>query len=216
LRLALVWKRLLRYCSLTSDQGGYLIVGVETFLRRACALVAVLVLSGCLPSGAGTGAGQDAPLRQVSMLEGRAIIPAPAGYCVDNASLRDQSRAGFVLIAGCDGLMGLPSGTLVSPAIMTVSAVLPKEGAGNAADLAHVLNDSEVLSRSEQNGLTLVQVENAALVPEGVAARHWRGAMRVNGVLLTMAVYGDSSMSGTKGKALLTSLARGIRSHSQR
>ncbi|MDF1802440.1 hypothetical protein [Thalassovita sp.] len=186
-------------------------------MRGACALVVVLILSGCLPSGADKDTVQDAPPpRQAFLLDGRVVIPAPAGYCVDQASLRDQSRAGFVLIAGCDGLMGLPSGTLVAPAIMTVSVVLPKEGATETADIAHVLGDGEVLSRSEQNGLTLVQVENAALVPEGVAPRHWRGAMRLNGVLLTMAVYGDSSMPGPKGKALLNALARGIRSHNAR
>lgn len=173
----------------------------------------VLCVAGCLPAGT---TGQDvAPKRLASLLEGRIQVPAPSGYCIDEASLRNHARAGFVLIAGCDGLMGLPSGTLVPPAILTVSALVPKSGEPQAQDMLRALEGTQILDRSEQGGLILVQVDDNDLVPEGSPSRHWRGAFQMGDVLLTLAAYGDQA-SGAAGKALLSDLATQIRSATRR
>lgn len=195
-------------------QEGRVIATVMTHLNRAACMVAMAFLAGCLPGGqAQTPAGAKA-VRSAELLQGRIGIKAPTGYCVDTSSLRNHPRTGFVLIAGCDGLMGLPAGTLVKPAILTISALVPRDGGAEPQDMLRALNPEAILSQSEQNGLLLVEVENADLVPEGSAAHHWRAAMVQNEALLTLAVYGDQSIGTGRGKALLTEAAAKIRSAS--
>lgn len=169
----------------------------------------LMALAGCLPSGPSKG-DDPKPIRQIALLEGRVQVTTPQGYCLDPASLRNHARAGFALIAGCDGLMGLPSGTLVAPAILTVSALLPRDGAPDPQQMLNALDQATILSKSTQNGLLLVQVEDPDLVPEGSPARHWRAAMVQGDALLTLAAYG-SQISEAQGKALLIDLARNIR-----
>lgn len=171
-----------------------------------------MALAGCLPS-APSKADDPKPTRQTALLEGRVQIAAPQGYCLDPASLRNHARAGFVLIAGCDGLMGLPSGTLVPPAILTVSALLPRDGAPDPQQMLNALDQAAILSKSMQNGLLLVQIEDPDLVPEGSPARHWRAAMVQGDALLTLAAYG-AQITEAQGKALLVELAGNIRAAS--
>ena len=146
------------------------------------------------------------PSRQVALLGGTVVVQAPEGYCVDDASTRNHTKAGFVLMAGCDGLMGLPSGTLVTPAILTVAAAVGP--GGDNADIAPILQTGEVLERYQAADLHIVHVSDESRVPEGSDPHHWRGVMTVNGAVLALAVYGNGDVAGAQGKALLQSLAK--------
>lgn len=175
---------------------------------------ALMALAGCLPADGGQT--QDRmPNRQAVLLGGAVVVQAPEGYCVDDTSTRDHAKAGFVLMAGCDGLMGLPSGTMVPPAILTVSALLPQDGQGaDATAITRALGEGEILDRGQSDGLSLIRVSDAKRVPEGSDPRHWRGAMAVNGAVLALAVYGNGDIADAGGKSLLQSLATATRTAS--
>lgn len=183
-------------------------------MRHVLLGVLLLAGSGCLPAAGDAPSQPSVPVRAVPLLEGRIVVQSPEGYCVDTASLKDQARSGFVLLAGCDGLMGLPSGTLVRPAILTVSALLSRQGPNAQDDIAEAFEPQQILSRSSQGDLTVLHVQNADLVPEGSDSRHWRGNMVVNGAVLTIAVYGEGPIAKDAGKALLIKMAQLMRAAS--
>lgn len=173
-----------------------------------------VLFAGCQLSKPAPPVG-DIPPREVSILQGRLVVPAPSGYCVDQDSLKDHSRAGFVLIAGCDGLMGLPSGTMIEPAVLTVAALIPDQPLTEQRDIADTLMQGRVLGRQEKDGLIMIHLEAPEIVPADSAPNHWRGAMQVNGAVLTLAIYGNGAIAGDRGADLLQTLARQIRVASQ-
>lgn len=184
--------------------------------RSALAILAcALVLAGC-QFGQPSISTSNVPPRQAPLLGGAVQVPAPQGYCVDPSSLKDHRKAGFVLMAGCDGLMGLPSGTMIEPAILTVAAYAPDQPAPEALDVVAALEGVTVLETRKSQGLTLVRLQSADLVPEDSAPEHWRGAMSVNGAVLTLAVYGNGAITKGAGAELLQVLARQIRQASGR
>lgn len=175
-----------------------------------------LVILACVPVLASCQLGQpsistsNVPPRHVSLLEGAVQVPAPSGYCVDLNSLQDHRRAGFVLMAGCDGLMGLPSGTLIEPAILTVAAYVPDQPVQQSLDVAAALDGATVLERRQVGGLNMVRVQSSDMVPDDSAPEHWRGAMVLNEAVLTLAVYGNGAITNSAGAELLQVLARQI------
>lgn len=188
---------------MTYVPGKLLALGVLAGLLAGCQFSAPTAPEGAIPP------------RQVSLLQGQVVVPAPQGYCVDRDSLKDHSKAGFVLIAGCDGLMGLPSGTMIEPAVLTVAALIPDQPLTEPPDIADTLVQGRVLERLEKDGLILVHLEAPEIVPEDSAPNHWRGAMQVNGAVLTLAIYGNGPIAGDRGADLLQTLARQIRVASQ-
>lgn len=182
-----------------------------SYARGLSAALGLVLVAGCLPSDGGSQTKDRVAVRKSSLLQGQIQIPAPQGYCVDPASQKDHARAGFVLMAGCDGLAGLPPGSLVTPAILTVSALIPQQGTPDVKNMLRALGEEDILTRSEKDGLLIVQVRDDKLVPEGSDPTHWRGAMVLDGALVTMAVYGNDGIAGDKGRALLTKLAQGVR-----
>lgn len=174
-------------------------------LKLSLCGAALLALIGCM--GAENAQPKDKmPSRQVTLLDGTVVVRTPEGYCIDDTSTRNHTKAGFVLMAGCDGLMGLPSGTLVTPAILTVAAAVGP--GGEDTDITPVTKTGEVLERHQMAGLNMVRVSDENRVPEGSDPRHWRGVMTVNGAVLALAVYGNSDVAGKQGKLLLQSLAK--------
>lgn len=177
-------------------------------LRR---LLMVLPLAACL----GSGDTDAPPLREVALWQGRVVVTAPEGYCIDRQSLQRGPQAGFVLIAGCAGLTGQPGAT-VAPAVLTVS-VLPRgdlSNAPDAQDLAELVQDADILQSGVAEGLSYVQLSSggAALIPLG-DPRHWRAGMAVAGHPVGLAVYGPegSAIAGQQGLDLLRTLAAAIR-----
>jgi hypothetical protein len=176
---------------------------------RIAAASCAILLAGC-QVGQPTLSTSNIPPRQAVLLEGRIIVPAPQGYCVDQDSLQDHKQSGFVLIAGCDGLMGLPSGTMIEPAILTVAARSLDQPVDEPLDVAAALDKADVLERRKHGGLTLLHLQSPEAVPDDSAPEHWRGAMVVNGAIVSVAIYGNGSIADEAGAELLQVLARQI------
>ena len=181
-------------------------------------------LSGCLGEDSGAlsflSSGKDENvardvLRTVELYEGEIVVRGPEGYCIDRKTMRRQSTGGFVLLASCESLSGV-RGAEVEPVVMTVS-VLPDTGGlprPKPADVARSLRGAEVLTTHEVGEVAMVQFATGG---EGILkqgdARHWRGAMTLNGHLLGFALYArkGSKLAGDEGRNMLSELASTIR-----
>ncbi len=190
-------------------------MGMEAQMTRAIRISLAMVASVCLLAACQKDqpsiSTSNIPPRQVSLLEGRVVVLAPKGYCVDQDSMQDHRQSGFVLIAGCDGLMGLPSGTLIEPAVLTVAAYHPDLPVSDPLDVAGALDGAQVLEQRQTKDLTLLHLQAPDIVPDESASEHWRGAMVVNGAVLTLAIYGNGAIAVDAGADLLQVLARQIR-----
>lgn len=171
---------------------------------------------GFLTPGRGTVQGAGDVPRKVALYDGEVVLRAPEGYCIDRPSMRQDGRAGFVLVASCETLSGLRGQAVVEPVLITVSVLpeVPANGRPTPAEMARDLAPAEVLTSLDAGGLTLVRLSAGGdrILPGG-DPRHWRGSMVVNGYLIGLALYAreGSPMAGREGRDLLTGMARRIR-----
>lgn len=206
-------------------------------LRLALALAGAGLLAGCLdtvgPTGASSGqtvAGakpakpaqwtlfqakpkpRKAPQRRADLVRGKVTVAAPRGYCIDAETKRQGLAGGFVLIASCNSLAGDYAYADVDPVLMTVQAqpaLLTRE-LPDAAALAAAFGGVKVLREVNGDGLTLVHLDAGGdrALPRG-DARHWRGAVMINGYLVGLALYAPkgSPLAGTRGRRVIQALA---------
>lgn len=204
---------------------------------RAAVLFALTIgVSGCLqlPEDQPTGEGEPVqasglfaiistvsrpvgdPLPQAPIAGGDILVKGPTGYCVDGESLTNRASGGFALLASCHVMTGGKSGPNVAPVVMTVSASKFEGGetVPDRANLASAFAPAPVLSGTEVRGLSMVHLATGGekAVPDA-DPRHWRGAMALNGYLVSLAVYGPrgSFVSNAGGSALLVELAQSLR-----
>lgn len=200
-------------------------------LRRWCLLLLILPLAACFDPGAvgeglgfrsppeaapkaGAEAEKQSPLKQAALFDGRIMLQAPEGYCIDAQSLRSGGRGAFALIASCANLSGAPS-EAVPPAVITLTA-LPRRllaQAPKVEDLAESAAPAKVLMSDQQPGFSLVQLSEGgdAALPGG-DPRYWRAGMLVNGHIVGLALYGPegSEITGESGKKLLVGVASSL------
>ena len=202
---------------------------LPNLLRPVAILAALAGLTACaeMDQGGAQGEGLFAivstvsrpvgdPLPQAPIAGGDILIKGPPGYCVEGRSLRNRASGGFALLASCHVMTGGKSGAEVAPAVMTVSAQAMAGGVQvpDRRALAQAFAPSQVLAQSSVKGLTMVHLGQGGdtAVPDA-DPRHWRGAMALNGYLVSLAVYGpkDSAEAGAAGSALLVELAEALR-----
>ncbi len=144
--------------------------------------------------------------RSASFFGGDVIVTGPHGYCIDPASVQRGGGAGFALMASC-AHMGSAAGSIpdgdVPPAVVTVS-VLARDGRAqqpSARRLAAPWANAGVIRQIDGDGISLIQLERGGdtQLPGG-DARHWRGAMLINGHVIGLAAYGEAG-SGVAEKA---------------
>lgn len=206
-------------------------------VRPVLALAAGGLLGGCIEGGitagslgfaaSGTRAAPPVratplgrPLKTVALVGGRVVVSGPDGYCIDGDSVTTGGEQGFAVVASCEVLSGGAIGKPVEPVILSVTVLPPGEGGTlvpSAAALAAAQAPARVLERVEARGLTLVHLASGGDAATGSGdARHWRGAMSVNGHLVMMALYVSegSPLAGSAGQVLLRQMARRLDSAS--
>ena len=205
-------------------------------IRPAFWLSAGVLLAGCMDGGdggfafrGGTGGigggalsqprerdGSDA-LREADLAGGQVVAAGPRGYCVDDTTV-SRRGGGFALIASCQSLGA--SGPLVPPAVMTVT-VLPRLAGGQdeltAEDITAVMAPAQALAEMNGDGVAFVHLDTGGkdVIPGG-ADGHWRAAMRVNGYLVGLALYGPegSPLADDDGLSLIAALSEAVRAAS--
>ncbi|WP_206080243.1 dihydroxy-acid dehydratase [Pacificoceanicola onchidii] len=172
------------------------------------AAVLALGLAGCLPlPGAQSGAKSDAaPIAEAKLASGAITVSGPEGYCIDPKTLDTGGSRDFALIASCMSLSDGEVGYFVEPVLITVTvgpagpdAALPSaQGFAAAAG-------AELLDEGDERGLILANLSSGGDGPEGVAARHWRGAFLLKNRLVLLALYAPegSDYVGARGGRML-------------
>lgn len=169
---------------------------------RGIAFLALVALASC---EATTG---RPPLQQAALEEGAVVVGGPGGYCIDPVTLERRAGRGFAVLASCQILSDGESGGFVDPMMLTVT-VGPVEGAAalpSPETMAAEAGQRVIAGGGVVDGLSLVHLAAGGnrVLPEG-DPRHWRGAFRLNGRLVLMALYApkDGTLAGRDGAAML-------------
>ncbi len=187
--------------------------------KRVLAGLVLLVQTGCADGPslafAPTKTADTDRQTEIALAEGRVALRAPAGFCIDPASVSTRGRDGFAMLARCnkinpDTVALALSGQ--SPAVMTVSTrAWTREGTGiSSADIAGAYPEGAVLDTRDTSPMAMVRAKGGAPRINGLSETHWRGAMVINDQLVVMGLYApqDSRALGTSGAGLLDQLAR--------
>ena len=149
---------------------------------------------------------------------GEVVIPAPAGWCVEPASLKAKGQSGFALFAGCAAMTEDQAGPWVPAGVLTAT-VSRRRAPGDviAPDaLRRVVSEAQVQEQQLRDGVALVHLMPAKAASEdGLGDPHWRAVFVSGGRAISLAAYGPAQgeISGQSGGELLLYLARGIRSN---
>ncbi|MEM5476143.1 hypothetical protein [Pacificibacter sp. AS14] len=139
------------------------------------------------------------------LLSSNFIVTAPDGFCVDGASLKDTSKASFVLMADCAALSSKNRKVDQSRSVLlTVTISAPLESAGSVTPRAleqffGTEQGRTVLSRDSDAATvsaTMEKVGNDTLILhiydsaptniEGLAQEDWRAFTVINNRLVTL------------------------------
>ena len=169
--------------------------------KASAAALSVAALAGCdagLPFGGGAPA-----VTRAEMAFGAVALQAPRGYCIDQATLRED----FALLARCDTL-GAPAAAAGAPlGVMTVSlAPAPEDGAiPDAQTTAAALSLEGVTKTRDMANAVMFQASGAAPI-ENMSDVQWRGTALIGTQLMGLALYGPENgrAVGLEGRELMT------------
>ncbi len=179
------------------------ITGKSHILLSRCgaALLALAALAACEVT-------RRPPLQQAALENGAVIIAGPAGYCIDPVTLDRSAGRGFAVLASCQNLSGGETGGIVDPMMLTVTvgSAGPSGALPSPEVMAAEAGQSPIAGGGVRDGLSLVHLAAGGnrVLPEG-DPRYWRGAFRLNGRLVVMALYApqDGVLAGGDGAEML-------------
>lgn len=177
-------------------------------ISGAASLALIGLLAACqVTPGALTLSGQT---RSLSVLSGAMQVAAPAGYCVDKQSARQQADGAVVLIGRCSGASQQPP-ALISVTIGAAGSAGVLAG-GDAALAAFFRSPNGRAALSRTGSAETVQILATANF-DGAFALHiaetglgdyWRAVLGVSGRLVTLSVQGPN------GSAIDPAVGRGL------
>ena len=180
------------------------------------------MLAGCqIDPGGFAPAGQA---RALSVLGGAMTVAAPAGYCIDQRSARQQADGAVVLMGRCSG------GSNLAPAVISVTigvagsaGVLADGGAAMAAFFQTTSGRAALSRTGTPEDVQVVQAANSngsfklRIVETGVGD-YWRAVTGLSGRLVTLSVQGPATatLDPTEGRRLLDASILAIRKANSR
>lgn len=190
------------------------------YLRTIAGLLCAGLAAGCsdlrLPEGgsglAFSGTAVRQPQEQAGFARGSVVLVPPKGFCIDQSGIRRTGSEGFAMMARCDalGVRGFFGNR--SPAVITAAIGAQPDGARvpTAADLSRIAGEAHVQEVRTDLLLPLVRLQGAEGALPGAAAVHWRGALVLDGHILSLALYAPEGSPGldSQGAMLLNDLAR--------
>ncbi|MGC1496259.1 MAG: hypothetical protein WA790_10645 [Sulfitobacter sp.] len=153
---------------------------------------------------------QVKPLSQANLADGAVTLVAPRGFCIDSKSVKKQ----FALMARCD-VLGAPQAAGDAPLGFITVSVLPSttDGAIPAMqDLAFANGLTNATDPKTSKGHLVFRGEGPAPI-DGVSANHWRGAARIGGQIISVALYGPAGGRAVSGEG--RSIVSAVMSRSQ-
>lgn len=186
--------------------------------RRLAALILCLpLLAACVAGGM--------PIRVQPVLDGAVRVAAPAGYCIEPGSAREQAGSAIVLMGRCTK----GAGSAQAPAILTAAVGAQGSGldiAANGAELAAFFTSAQGRAAQSRSGrAATVQVLEAVAAGDAFLIRltdtspdrdgagapglgqpeSWRAVLTLAGRLVTLSVTGtvQAPLDRDAGRALL-------------
>lgn len=192
----------------------------------AAALAALAVLPGCLDFG-----GADDLVASAVVTRGEITIAGPRGFCVDTPTLRDGRDGGFVLLASCAALSGLPDAPRPAiPVVLSamISATPEAEGlAGALPDVAAYFRSPEgraSLSRTDDpdsvevletrvaSEILFLQVRDASAADgPDIEPVYWRAILAVKGHIVTLSAMAPAGQPGDGALVMLEAFVASVR-----
>lgn len=181
--------------------------------------LATLVLSACLalPGKAPEAVPWPSGPNSVSLLEGRVVLDAPDGYCLEAEEADKQDTGQSLFFAACGP--GYPH--LVMSAVVSAGqtpGILDETGLQTLATYFASERGRETLSRGGKassvtlhateigEGILLLHLSDTSSLPKaGLSPTYWRAIAELNGHLVTFAVlpFSDAAMPDETVRALL-------------
>lgn len=178
----------------------------------------------------GGGLFQQKRLEHVSVARGSVVLAPPAGYCIDPKASSSGSDVSFVVMAGCDRVLGDGHAVPSRTALLTVSVsagpgpspegyarfVSQSEGRAALSRSGNSEDFTVVLSETSDEVFLLYANDSSADRPEGLSTSNWRAFFDLNGQIVALTAYGleASPLSIDGGLGLLRSTVASIKAAS--
>ncbi len=201
-------------------------------LPTALLLAVGFSLQGCLDASLFGGDGETLAPRAVTLAGSNVTLRGPNGYCVDPASIQQNSGTSFALLGACSSIANTsraaspPEKAVLSVAI---SDTVELELESAAADLQEFLVSDAgraTLARDGdpasvdidkvgfQDGIVIINAHDKTPLPgQAFQNSYWRGFFNLGGRLATISVYARSgdALDDGRAQALLSAFARSLR-----
>jgi hypothetical protein len=189
---------------------------MSIWISRICMAGVLTGLAACQPVAGLPQLGLMSAPEPVAVLNGSLRVAAPAGYCPDPATLREDTDSAVVFLGRCEAENGM------RPAVLTVTAGASGSGiamASGGEGLAAFFNSDagrSTLSRSGQaadvsvgssltaEDLFLMRVDDRA------TGSYWRAMMALGGRLVSISANGPD-LPLSEGRALVEKTAAALR-----
>ena len=171
---------------------------------------AALILAGC--AGLDENVTRPAPER-VSVADNQVVIAGPAGFCVDPDATRDNGDAAFVLLGNCAAISNAPfrpqpdvaavlTATVATPAgpipdVSAMSRYFRSEAGRAALSASGDANSVEILEMRETTRGLYLHARDRDGGPRSLSADYWRGILKVNDKIVTVALRGLENQSAS-------------------
>lgn len=196
---------------------------------RVSALLAALVLSGCIGGGGGTG---GAPAEAV-VTSDMIVVTGPRGFCVDETATRAEGDTAFVLLGNCAAISASRRADQPEVPVVLTAAISEASDAGSIAESIAELDayfrseaGRTVLSRSQDaETVTLIETitepdmfllhasDTSAGAMEGVGDDYWRAYLDIGARIATLSVFAleDRGVTAEDGLGALRAFAATMR-----
>ena len=196
-------------------------------LTRGAALVALFAVFACTGVQQNGATGPTPIPKAVRVVAGdvEVVIASPNGFCIDRATIDENSRGTFMFLSDCRVVAGtgkaarMPISTILTASISPTGLAGSENGMKPALNAlgqflatpvgvftlgkSHVNGAISVLQAKQTDTALYLLVEDKAFTDStGVSNRYWRAFTEVNGRLVGLSVTGYSDSDPEEARSL--------------
>lgn len=200
---------------------------INNHLINGVAMAILTVLIAC-SGGQQDGSSGPTPIPKavrVSAGDVELVIASPNGYCIDRATIEENTRGAFMFLSDCrvvastgkagrvpisailtasispTGLVGSENG--VKPALAALEQFLTTPVGAYTLSKSHVDGATSILQTKQTDVALYLLIEDTAFDGSaGLSSRYWRAFTEVNGRLVALSVTGYSDSDPEEERSL--------------
>ncbi len=196
-------------------------------LTKGAALVALSVVVACTGVVQDTATGPTPIPKAVLVSAGdvAVVIAAPDGFCIDRATITENTNGAFMFLSDCRVVASTGKAARVPISYILTSSISPTGLAGSENGMkpalealgqflatpvgvftlgkSHVVGAVSILQTKQTNTALYLLVEDKEFSDDaGVSSRYWRAFTEVNGRLVALSVTGYSGSDPEEKRGL--------------